>query len=182
MADEQTTQENGAQAATEQTATPQAGTVESPGGDNDEQVSLEEARRLRSEAKNLRQRLKTAEEERDRLKSASESDLERREREHNEVRAERDRLAGTVSTLRVELAARELGVVDPEAAAALLDLDALDDPTDPKAIKRALRELVKEKPYLAPPGGNGFDGGSGKGRGSAVTDMNQLIRTAAGRA
>jgi hypothetical protein len=115
------------------------------------------------EAKNLRQRLKTAESERDRLKSLRESDLERREREHNEVRAERDRLARTASTLCVDLAARELGIVDPEAAAAVLDLDAVDDPTDPKANKRPLRELVKEKPYLAPQGGKGFDGGSGKG-------------------
>jgi len=155
--------------------------TERPGGGGEE-VSLEEARRLRSESKNLRQRLRAAEGERDRLKAEGLSDAERRDREHQETRAENERLAATVRRLRVELAARELGVVDPEAAAALLDLDSVDDADDPRALKRALRELVKEKPYLAPQGGNGFDGGPGRGGAARATDMNQLIRAAAGRA
>ena len=56
--------------------------------------------------------------------------------------------------VKVTSAAAKLNIVDPEAAYLLMDLASID-PDDSQGVTKALRALVKEKPYLirgsAPP-------------------------------
>jgi hypothetical protein len=64
----------------------------------------------------------------------------------------------------VQGVAVELGIIDPEAAAKLAGLDTLEGEVSAERVREALKELVKNKPYLvktAPelppsnPGGSG---------------------------
>lgn len=64
--------------------------------------------------------------------------------------AERQTRQDVVNRYEVQLAAHRLGIVDADAAVKLLDWTALDyaDDGTPKDIDRALKGLVKERPYL----------------------------------
>lgn len=79
---------------------------------------------------------------------------------------------------------RRLGLAlhDPEVVADLLRLDEADFDDDGKpSVEAKLKQLVKDKPFLAGarrPGGG--DAGTGGGK-EAAADMNTLIRRAAGR-
>lgn len=152
------------------------------GGEGEETLSVEEARKLRSEAKNLRTRLKANEDELSKLKNAGLSEEEQRKAELGE----RDEKIGTLEkqnrALKVQVAASKVGIVDPEAAAALLDWDQVDDPDDPKSLERALKQLVEKRPWLRNANGGGADGGAGRQEQGGTGDMNALIRRAAGRA
>lgn len=56
--------------------------------------------------------------------------------------------------MKVHTAAAKLNIVDPDAAYLLLDLASID-PDDSQGVTKALKALVKDKPYLirgsAPP-------------------------------
>lgn len=158
------------------------------GDENDDQVTAEQARKLRSEHKSLRQRLKQAEKERDDLKRASMSDQDRREAEVADLRGRAGTLETEARTLRAQLAATRVGIPADlaDVAAAAVDWDAIDDPSDAKQVERALRAVVKDRPSLA--GGDRQTWGAGEGlqgtgsrRPGASSDMNDLIRNAAGR-
>lgn len=155
--------------------------AERPGGGSEDQDTLtpEAARKLRSESKALRERLKAAEEK---LSEREKNDLTERER----LEADRDTNAKRVSALeadlrfsRVQLVAHKLGVRSEatEDVAKLLDWDSIDDPDNQKQLEKAVRELVKEKPHLSGVA-NGADGGA-RGRESGLVDVNQIIRRAA---
>jgi hypothetical protein len=119
-----------------------------------------------------------------RLQEKENADLsaqQRAERERDEAQKRLDASEAAALALRVQVAAQKLGVL-PEAVedvAKLLDLSTVTDKDDPKSIERAVRSLLEKKPHLI--GVEGVDGGAG-GRGSGgKTDMNALLRKAAGR-
>ncbi len=161
-----------AQAATADT---QAG-----GSANEDVLTTTEIRKLRSEAKNLRDRAKAAEAK---LAERDKTDLtekERLEKDRDEHAEKAKALEADLRFTRTQLVAGKVGV-RPEAledVAKLLDWDLIDDPDDSKALEKAVRALVKEKPHLSAVA-SGADGGA-RGSGEIAPDMNQLIRRAAG--
>ena len=80
-------------------------------------------------------------------------------------------------------AARALGFRDPADAYALIrdDLDR-DSDGQLRAPEKALRQLLRDKPYLGAGTGAGADAGAGRGSSGAVgASFNDSIRAAAGR-
>jgi len=130
--------------ANEQPQAAEAATHDAQEAD-DERFDAAYVRRLRAEAAEYRRKQrdeeKMTETERMRLRlSELEKELTQRElliREH---------------TLRYEtmLRAREMGIVDPDAAYRLLDLAEVeyDESGRPANIERLLRELVRKRPFL----------------------------------
>lgn len=84
----------------------------------------------------------------------------------------------------IERTAATLGFHDPDAAYRLLDQGAIEyaDDGTPKntTVEKALKDLLKAKPYLGRPGGGSADGGSGQGGTLRGNDMNSIIRRGAG--
>lgn len=131
-----------------------------------ESISLEEARKLRSEASGLRKRLKELEDqqkaradadlsESERLTKRA-SDLERQLAERDQALQEHRVRSSTVGT------AARLGFADPEDAMRLLnhanlEFDAEGNPTN---VEQQLASLAKAKPYLLGRKPPSFDTGS----------------------
>lgn len=145
---------------------------------------------LRAELERVRREAAASRTELARLKRAGESETERRERELVEARDAAASSTAAVRTLRLENAvlkrAAQHGIVDPDVAARLLELgaDAWDgDTVKADALDKALRELVKAKPYLARAGSAaaGDGGASNREGGSQGESMNDRIRLGAGR-
>jgi hypothetical protein len=176
------TPETDAPEAKDEGKTPPAGTVDDPGGrDESSSLSPEDARKLRSEAKNLRDRLKALETEKKERDEADLSATQKLEREKSALEAEKQQLAARVRDAEVKAIAARVGVKADlaDTVTALIDWDDVDA-DDPKAIEKAVKELVKERPSLS--GKTGLDGGRRGGNGSGETDMDSIIRRAAGRA
>lgn len=176
--------EGGGSSQEEEATAPPEGEAETQGGSGDGQTQMvpaSEAQEARKEAKNLRQRMKAIEKERDELKGAQMSDAEKTTEERDKLREQAKTLAESNRTLRVQVLSSKVGIIDPEAASALLDWSKITDPEDDAEVEQALREMVKEKTYLAGNVAGGGDGGAGGGSGEVV-DMNQALRRAAGRA
>lgn len=167
--------------ADEQVTQSQADAAARSGSDGEDTLSIEDARKLRSEAKALRQRLKAAEGEVEKRKSAEQSDQQRLEGEKGRLSERVTGLEADNRYLRVQLAAHGLGIKDPEAAAKLLDWESVDDPDDRKSLERALRELAKKHSGLLEIAS--ADGGAGRRDATAGDrdDMNTFIRRSAGR-
>lgn len=146
---------------------------------------------LRAELERVRREAAASRKELARLKQAGESETERRERELVEARDAAASSTAAVRTLRLENAvlkrAAQHGIVDPDVAARLLELgaDAWDgDTVKADALDKALRDLVKAKPYLARAGSAAAGDGGGanrEGGGSQGESMNDRIRLASGR-
>jgi len=87
----------------------------------------------------------------------------------------------------VKAAAAEMGLIDADAAYALLDKDTIEvtDSGDVKGVKKALEALVKERPWLKKAAGSGSVGGgsnpAGGTGGTGGKSMNDFIRRMAGR-
>jgi hypothetical protein len=148
-----------------------------------ESISLEEAKKLRSEANSLRRRLKDFE---DKAKADEDAKLSEQERSSKRIadlegllaRRDSDLKERTIRSATVVEAAR-LGFADPDDALRLLDPTALefDDDGNPKNVASELAALAKSKPYLLTtrPAGS-FDTGLGGGRsaGPATYTREQL--------
>jgi hypothetical protein len=156
-----------------------AGTQGGSGGESN--LSTEDARKLRSEARNLRTRLKDAEEERDRLKTGTQSDIEKATTQVETLSTRNKDLESQNQNLRAQVAAGKVGIIDPEIAAGLVDWNDADDDA---ALEKQMRGILKARPYLAGNVAGGADGGAGGGDGSGggegSTDMNTLLRRHAG--
>lgn len=146
---------------------------ESSTGDATLQAARREAAKYRTERNNLKEKVEKL--EKDKL-----SDTEKVAKERDELKESTSELMQKNRDLRVQVLSGKAGIVDPEAASALLNWDGIKDPDDDKEIESALKALVKEKPYLSGVGGSS-DGGAGDGSGGTVVNMNDLIRQKAGR-
>lgn len=137
------------------------------------------------------EKLRAAEAERDHLakekqerERAELGEKERAEAERDEAQAEVDRLKAEVRKARLiaELAKPEHGIVDPDLAADLIDVE-YDDQGRPKDIKAAVEKLLEQRSYLKvqappPPPGSPGNPASGRPRGGTMTteDVRKLAR------
>lgn len=165
-------------------ATPNAGppanqTPPAPPAEDDDAALRRELKEARAEAARYRTQARDAAAQTNAAQTDAEKALAQREQAilERESRAiERENVA-TVAT-----AAQALGFHDPRDAYALIkdDLNRNDDGTI-KSPDRALKDLLREKPYLAVAAG-GADASAGRGAGTtAGRTFNDAIRTAAGR-
>lgn len=151
------------------------------GAGEDRSLSPEDARKLRSEARNLRERLKALEAEKQQRDEADLSATQKLEREKNALAAEKAQLETRLRDANVQAIAARVGIKADlvDTVPALIDWDDVDA-EDSKAIEKAVKELVKERPSLsARP--EGLEGGR-RTRQSGEGDMDSVIRRAAGRA
>jgi len=150
-----------------------------------ESISLDEAKKLRSEANSLRQRLRAAEQKVQALDAAGKSDEEQRTAR---LQAAEERAAALESQLRavnartaMAEAASKANALDP-AAIARMGLDDLDfdDDGEPTNISQVIAQLRRDHPRLFQAAPGDGDGGR-RGPGANENDMNARIRAAFGR-
>lgn len=112
------------------------------------------------------------------------TEQERMQQRIADLEAENERLSHTArdTLVRSEVTsvASRLGVIDPEAAYRLIDVEQLsyDDDGNPTDVEAAVKELIQQRPYLAP---NGSGDAGARRESSAQRDMNTILRRAAGR-
>ncbi len=179
-------------------AQPPVGTADAPAADADagatppaatpESISVEDARKLRSEANSLRKRLKEFEDAEKARADADKTESERTaeklatlERERDAERAARQAMSLQIATAGV---ARKLNFRDPEIAHRLVDGDQVefDDGGTPTNIEKLLSDVAKRHPSLVS-GQADFGGGPNRGSSPAPggDSMNDWIRAKAGR-
>jgi hypothetical protein len=176
-----------------QTATADGKAAADQQGDDQQQLGEAGKQALDSEREARKQAEKDAKDLRAQLKQLQEKDLpeaERTAREHAETKAENENLRKENQRLQGQLAvygeASRLGFADPMDAFRLIDVE-FDDDGKPKGVTQALNKLLEAKPYLksgqarATTGGSA-DAGNQTGQPSGGSNMNDLIRQAAGRA
>jgi hypothetical protein len=150
---------------------PQAGNNTAPepqAGDGNETISLEEARKLRSEASNLRKRLKEFEASHNELKTFKEqteasrlSDTEKQtlaqkklEQQLAEHQSQNNELLRQLQETRINnevfKQASKLNIIDIDAASKLIDASQIeyDDAGNPTNIDALLKDLVKQRSWL----------------------------------
>lgn len=151
MAEEEQTQvvnESAAQDAAKKTETQEV---------EEERFDADYVRKLRAEAAENRRKLRDLESKVRADENAKLSEQERLQKRLSELErevADKERASQErVTEYEVKLLAKELGIVDPEAAWRLLNLAELefDEGGKPKNAEVKLKELIKNKPYL---GGN----------------------------
>lgn len=172
-----------AESQADDTAQAQAATVDTQVGDdkNEDVLTAADAKKLRSEARNLRERAKQAEKKLEERERQDMTELEKAQRERDEHAERRAALEADLRFTRVQLVAGKAGV-RPEALEdipKLLDWDLIDNPEDPKSLEKAVRQLLKEKPHLSLVTSGADAGARGTGE-SGLVDVNQIIRRAAG--
>lgn len=135
-----------------------------------ETISLDEAKKLRSEASSLRRRLKELEDADNTRRNAELSETERLTKRVQELEAAEAASRQQLVHERTVSVAAKLGFADPDDAVAIVartDPEALAaDEDSPKRVEAALASLAKTKPYLLTaqrPTGS-FDTGTGAGR------------------
>jgi len=157
MADAQGQAPNTAPPGQEPTTNPQP----QPGGQDPQAGGLDalpdwartEIRSLRAESAGRRKKLEELE---GRVKSFEERDQTEAEKlqkaaaeAQQKAEAAEARARGIALRAAIEREARKLNVVDEDAAARLLDLDAVEyDGDSPRNIPALLQDLVKARPYL----------------------------------
>jgi hypothetical protein len=152
----------------EPTNAPQAGTPETPEQEakpqaGEDTLSLDDARKLRSEAASMRRRLREFEDAKRQQDEASLSEAEKLKKRVTELEESERTAQAAVRTLRirsaVEREAAKRHFADPADAYSLVGLDAieLDDGGEPTNVGKLLDRLVASKPYLvqAQPTANG---------------------------
>lgn len=154
---------------TSQADTPATDGSDAGGDQPTETISLDEAKKLRSEAANLRKRLKTFEDEKKAADDAKKTEAERLAADKAAFEAERQAFANERKAHRtaqaVEATARKLGFRNPGKAIRLVDEDDLgieEDGTPAKA-EEALKALAAAEPYLVGGGTTGSPTNPAKG-------------------
>lgn len=108
------------------------------------------------ELKRHRERLTAYEAAEKQAQEAQLSEVERLKKQHTELQSQHaaytKQTQERIVRYEVERQASKLGIIDPEAAAKLLDWSELEYEEDgtPKNATRLLEVLIKNKPYLAP--------------------------------
>jgi hypothetical protein len=150
-----------------------------------ETISLDEAKKLRSEAANLRKRLKSFEENETKRKEAELSETERERAAREAAERERDEARNEARALRIDNAITnavsdaKLNARDTAVVAQLVNRDALDI-VDGKVtgIDAEIKRIKTNHAALFY--GSTADGAAQGSNG--VFDMNSIIRQKAGRA
>src|SRR5216684_1362520 len=151
----------------------------------DEQISLEEAKKLRSEAASLRKRMKAFEDAEAKAKDAQLTEQEKAQKQLADYQAQHSETLRQLQEERnsnaLERAGRTLGIADPIAladavnialATALLEHDDAGKPTNADAI---MKEIIKARPWLTvqqKPATSTAGGATNPGR--ATTNASQI--------
>ncbi len=172
MPEEQTSTQNEPQAGGTENPQPQAGattTTQEPQAGESESISLDEARKLRSEASNLRKRLKELDAAHNELKtfkeqkeaeslSAQEKQTlaqKKLEQQLSDFQSQNSDLLRQLQEARINNEvyknASKLNIIDIDAASRLIDSSRIDydESGNPTNIDVLLKELVKARPWLA---------------------------------
>ena len=140
-------------------------------------------RNYRQENRSLRERLRALEQQGG--GQQPQGDTITRDEFQRQEQQWQDRLRQQGVRSEVAMASARLGVVDPEAAYRLLDTDDLDfdDKGQPTNVEAALKNLIRERPWLAQPRAPraGADGGAGGAAPRTGASMNDVLRQATGR-
>jgi hypothetical protein len=157
-----------------------AGTTDQPTSTVDVAVLQRELAEARREAAKHRTDLR-------RVTDAQLSETERLQRRVTELEAEREQVLARERGRSIRYAAidaaSKLGFRDPDLAIRLIDpasVETKDDGT-PKNVERLLADVLARSPYLGRSGVAPDFGGGQRGATASGTDMNSLIRRAAGR-
>lgn len=151
--------------AGEDAPNPQAG----DGGNAERTYSETAYRKVQSEAKNLRERLKQYEE----AETQALPELDRLKKERTKLDSELTDLRNEIRTGRITSAAVKAGALYPDAVVRLVPDDADD-------YEKAIRDVQKAYPALFPKGN--ADGGAGtNGAHNNELDFNSLIRQKMGQ-
>lgn len=145
------------------TPNPQAGTGQS--GSGDEPISLEKARELRSENKNLRTRLNELEQAEAARQKAEKDAADKKEREQGnyqklladrETELEKERASNKALALKYEavVVAQKLNISKPEVALRLIDQAAVEYDAEgkPANLEKLFKAAIEELPALADSG------------------------------
>lgn len=163
-------------------ADPPAGTapeisVKPPDGEP-KTFDAEYVSKLRSEAASHRTELKKTQDELKKLQDAQLSEQEKTAKRATDaealVQATEAKLRERTVRAEVKLAAQAMGVVDPDAAYRLLELDQItfNDDGEPTNIEKLLKDMAAKRPYLLG-GGTGSSAtnpGGGHGKGTLTRD------------
>jgi len=123
----------------------------------------------------------------DERKKAQMTEAERLKAAKDEAEAKAEKALATANEVlvraEVKSIAADMGLVDGDAAYALIDRDSVElKDGKVKGVKEALEALVKEKPWIKKGEAKGSVGaGTNPGSSNSKTDMNAFIRKAAGR-
>lgn len=167
--------------------TPPAGEGNKPKTVEELQAELDAVRAGKTssdnEAKNLRARLKALEDAEAKRKEAELSDVEKANKQLAEATAKAESLKGRLVEFAVRSVATELGAIDAEVVAKLVDRSKLelDDDGSPKNAKSLIEELFKAKPYLkgdkGVPASAATNGASNPPAGSEAEKVKQAVET-----
>lgn len=160
-----------------------AATQDGGSGDGGSKDDTPLVKKLREEAAATRVKLREAQEELKKHEDAKKSDLEKAQGTVTELETKVTTLEVTARKALVRALGSEIGIVAEARAdaASLLDWSKIEDPNDEEQVTKALKALVKEKPYLLGKVVGGADGGAGGRGGTTAESMNDRIRVAAGR-
>ncbi len=137
-------------------ATPQAGTTTTPTTMTTDEA-MAELKRVRAEAAAHRTKLAAFEKAQADAEAAKLSDKERLEKQLADLKTQHETATrearDRIIRYEVQLHAARLGIVDPDAAARLIDYATLelDEAGTPKNVEPVLRALIKARPWLAAP-------------------------------
>lgn len=153
------------------------------GGDGGTGTDDKELAKARDEAAKSRIALREAQTKLKELEDKGKSDLEKAQELVKTLETQVGTVTDKAKKAIVAVASGDLGIVKEARsdAAALLDWSKIEDPLDEAEVTKALKELVKERPYLLGKAGSGADGGAGGRQKSGTESMNDRIREAAGR-
>lgn len=148
----------------------------------DDKVDPRELAKLRSELKATRKEAAASRVKLKEFEDASLNDQQKAEQAKQAAEAKAEQLETHVRDLTAQVAASKLGVRAEAVGdiARLIDWSEIEDSSDTKQVEKAVRDLIKDRPYLSGRPG-GLDGGAQRGRGQGKFSMNDLIRSAAGR-
>lgn len=175
----------------DQSNAPQAGNKDaSPAG---ESISLEEARKLRSEAKSLRARMAAAEAKVKAADDAKLSETERLQKRVKELETESERWASerrerdardyALGVLSDESERNQFRARNPRTVYKLIKDDLqYDDEGKVTNLTELLKQAKADDPLLFGRVGSSVDGGAGSRQNAQAFDMNAQIRRMAGRA
>lgn len=150
----------------------------SPEGDGKGEGELARARK---EAAKYRTERNEATKRLEALEAEKLSESEKLAKRVSDAEANAVTLAEENKSLRVQVLAGKAGI-NPDlvdTVPGLLDWESIEDEKD---LEKALKQLVKDRPALAGQTRQGVDQGEGGGEQAASSDMNTLLRRAAGRA
>jgi DNA repair exonuclease SbcCD ATPase subunit len=148
--------------------------------DSQDTVSLDEIKKVRSEAANLRKRLKDAESKLSQFETANQSEDEKRTQAlkaaEERATAAESRYRAAIGRSAVTDAASKAGAISSRAVYALIRDDIeFDDDGEPQNIDALIAAAKKDEPSLFRAAAGSGDGG--KGGTTTVTNPNDLLRS-----